>query len=250
MNVYDWPCYYEIAFSYQQVSKQVDFFEEASKRFCDLRTKRFLDVCCGPSPQLRELARRGYEAVGLDINPRMIEYIKLKAKEENLKIETVQGDMNDFRLERKCDFAFLLSGSLYIDSNKQFLRHLDCVARALNQGGLYLLENFPLEFFRNHKEDWTITRGEIEVKTMFEAKVVDELEELYEDRLTLEVRKHGETNVYSTTAVTKNIAPQELTALLETNGKFRLVGWFENLEFQSLKTTKGYNMVILKSFAP
>jgi SAM-dependent methyltransferase len=250
MNAYDWPSYYEIAFGYQQVNKQVDFFEEASKKFSDLRTKRFLDICCGPSPQLRELARRGYEAVGLDINPRMLEYLKQKAKEENLKIETVQGDMNDFRLERKCDFAFLLSGSLYVDSNKQFLRNLDSVARALKGGGLYLLENFPLELFKDHKEEWTVTRGEIEVKTIFEAKVVNELEEQYEDKLTLEVRSRGETNVYSTTAITKNIAPQELTALLEINGKFRLVGWFENLEFQPLKTTKGYNMVILKSILP
>lgn len=199
---------------------------------------------------MRELARRGYEAVGLDINPRMLEYLKLKAKDENLKIETVEGDMNDFGLDKKCDFAFLLSGSLYVDSNKQFLRHLDCVAGALRGGGLYLLENFPLELFKDHKEDWTTTQGEIEVKTLFETKVIDELAELYEDKLTLEIKKRDEREVYSTTAITKNIAPQELTALLEANGKFRLVGWFENLEFQPLKTTKGYNMVILKSTLP
>jgi SAM-dependent methyltransferase len=247
MSVYDWPLYYEIAFSYQQVKKQIDFFEEVAKRYDNAPAKRFLDICCGPSPQLRELARRGYEAVGLDVNPRMLEYLRLKAKEETLKVETVEGDMNDFRLERKCDFAFLLSGSLYVDSNKQFLRHLDCVANALRSGGLYLLENFPLELLKDHKEDWTMAMGRIKVKTTFETKVVDELEELYEDKLTLEVKDHGKRNVYSTTARTKNIAPQELKTLLETNGRFRFIGWFENLEFMPLKTVKGYNTVILKS---
>jgi SAM-dependent methyltransferase len=250
MGVYDWPRYYEIAFSYQQVKKQVDFFEEAAKKFGNVPTRRFLDICCGPSPQLRELAKRGYEAVGLDINPRMLEYLRLKAEEENLKVETVAGDMNDFSLERKCDFAFLLSGSLYVNSNKQFLRHLDCVADGLRNGGLYLLENFPLELLKDHKEDWTMTLGEIEVKTIFETKVFDELEELYEDNLTLEVRDRGIRNIYSTTAYTKNIAPQELKTLLEANGRFSLVGWFENLEFLPLKTVKGYNMVILKSIPP
>jgi hypothetical protein len=38
--------------------------------------------------------------------------------------------------------------------------------------------------------------------------------------------------------------------LLEANGRFSLVGWFENLEFLPLKTVKGYNMVILKSIPP
>jgi SAM-dependent methyltransferase len=250
MDTYDEPLYYEIAFSYQQVKKQVDFFEKAAEKFGNSPTRRFLDICCGPSPQLRELARRGYEAVGLDINQRMLEYLRMKAKEENLNVETIQGDMNDFRLERKCDFAFLLSGSLYIDSNKQFLRHLDCVANALRSGGLYLLENFPLEILKEHREEWTSTRGEIEVKTIFETKITNELEELYEEKLTLEVRDHGKANTYSTTTYTKNIAPQELKILLETNGRFRLVGWFENLEFQPLHTVQGYNIVILKSIFP
>ncbi len=245
MSVYDQPLYYEIAFSYQEVKKQVDFFEEVAKKYSNAPMKRFLDICCGHSPQLRELARRGYEAVGLDVNPRTLEYLRLKAQEENLKVETVEGDMNDFRLEKKCDFVFLLSRSLYVDSNRQFLQHLDCVANMLISGGLYLLENFPLELLKEHREDWTVAQGEIEVRTIFETKVVDELEELYEDKLTLEVKDNGKRSVYSTTAYTKNIAPQELMTLLETNGKFRLVGWFENLDFLPLKTVKGYNMIIL-----
>jgi SAM-dependent methyltransferase len=246
MSVYDQPLYYEIAFSYQEVKKQVDFFEEVTKKYSHAPANRFLDICCGPSPQLRELARRGYEAVGLDISPRTLEYLKLKAQEENLEVETIEGDMNNFRLNRKCDFAFLLSGSLYVNSNEQFLQHLDCVANALRNGGIYLLENFPIELLKAHREEWTMTRGEIEVKTIFETKVVDELEELYEDTITFEVKDHGEKKVYSTNHHTKNIAPQELKTLLKMNGKFGLLGWFKNLEFVPLKTAKGYNMIILR----
>jgi SAM-dependent methyltransferase len=246
MGVYDEPLYYEIAFSYQQVKKQVDFFVEAAKKYSGTLAKRFLDICCGPSPQLRELARRGYEAIGLDLNPRMLEYLRLRAREENLKIETIEGDMNNFSLKKKCDFAFLLSGSLFVNSNEQFLEHLDCVANALRSDGVYLLENFPLELLKNHKQEWTITQGQIEVKTIFETKVIDELEELYEDTITFEVIDRGEKKVYSTVQHTKNIAPQELQTLLRMNGKFRFVEWFENLEFKPLQTAKGYNMIILR----
>ncbi|MDI6847943.1 MAG: hypothetical protein QMD23_07465, partial [Candidatus Bathyarchaeia archaeon] len=60
----------------------------------------------------------------------MLAHLKLRAQEEGVKVETVEADMNNFKLRKKCDFAFVLSGSLYVDSNKQFLKHLDCVAEA------------------------------------------------------------------------------------------------------------------------
>lgn len=247
IGVYDQPLYYEIGFSYQDAKRQADFFEEVAKRFSKVPTRRFLDIACGPSPQLRELARREYEAIGLDINPKMLDHLRLRAREEGVSVETVEANMNDFDLRKKCDFAFLLSGSLYIESNLQFLRHLDCVASALEEGGLYLIENFP--FFgptEGHKEEWTMRKGEIEVRTIFEDKVIDALKQLYEETITLEVNDHGERKTISTSFITKNIAPQELVALIESNGKFVFIGWFEHLKFEPLATIKGDNVVILR----
>jgi len=34
MSVYDYPLYYEIAFGYQHVKAQVDYFEAVAKKFC------------------------------------------------------------------------------------------------------------------------------------------------------------------------------------------------------------------------
>lgn len=246
MSVYDQPLYYEIAFSYQDVKRQVDFFEEVAKKYSKVSAKRFLDIACGSSPQLRELAKRGYEAIGLDISPKMLAYLRLRAQEEGVQVETVEGDMNSFKLRRKCDFAFVLSGSLYVDSNKQFLKHLDCVADPLKRGGLYLFENFPLGLYESHKEEWTITKGQIEVKTTFETRVKDELKQIYEDKITFEVNDRGEKKTFSSTFITKNIALQELKALIELNGRFEFIGWFEHLELEPLKTTKGNNIVILR----
>jgi hypothetical protein len=60
MDVYKQPFYYEIAFGFFDVKKQADAFEEMIKKFSKIRVERFLDAACGPSLQLRELARRGY----------------------------------------------------------------------------------------------------------------------------------------------------------------------------------------------
>jgi len=249
MSVYDQPLYYEIAFSYQEVKRQADYFEEVARKQSKVPVKRFLDICCGPSPQLRELARRGYESVGLDTNSRMLEHLRLRANEEGIRVETVKADMNDFKLKEKCDFAFVLSGSLYVDSNRQFLRHLDCVADALNDGGLYLFENFPLRLYESNRQEWTMTRGQIEVKTTFETRVKDELEQLYEDKIIFEVKDKGERKTFSTVVTTKNIAPQELKALIELNRRFEFVGWFEHLTLEPLRALRGDNIVILKKNA-
>lgn len=246
MSVYDQPLYYEIAFSYQEAKRQADYFEEVARKYSKVPVKRFLDICCGPSPQLIELARRGYEAVGLDISPKMLAHLKLRANEEGVRVETVEADMNDFKLNEKCDFAFVLSGSIYVDSNKQFLQHLDCVADALNTGGLYLCENFPLRLYESHRQEWTMRRGQIEVRTIFETKVKDELEQLYEDRVMLEVKDRGENKTFSSVVITKNIAPQELKALIKLNSRFEFFGWFEHLTLEPLKTLKGDNVVILR----
>jgi hypothetical protein len=115
--------------------------------------------------------------------------------------------MNNFKLEKKCDFAFVLSGSVHADSNKQFLQHLDCVANALRKGGLYLFENFSLRLKQSPKQEWTMARGEIEVKTTWESTTKDELEQLEEEKLTLEVNDHGKKKTFTSTFHPKTFAP-------------------------------------------
>jgi len=88
MPVYDEPLYYEIAFSFVDVPRQVDLFEKFIKEYSNIPVRRVLDIGCGPSPQLREFSRRGYEAVGLDSSPQMLAYLKEKAGEEGVRVSS------------------------------------------------------------------------------------------------------------------------------------------------------------------
>lgn len=101
MAVYNEPLYYEIAFSFVDVKKQTNLFEKFIKKYSKVKVKRVLDIACGPSLQLRELAKRYYEAVGLDLNPQMLDYLKEKANEEGIEIETIKADMIKFKLKKK-----------------------------------------------------------------------------------------------------------------------------------------------------
>lgn len=250
MTIYNEPLYYEIAFSFINPKKQVDLFERAAKRFSKIETKRFLDIGCGPSLQLREIARIGYEAIGLDINPKMLEYLKQKAAEDGTNIETVKGDMINFRLRKKADFAFIMMGTIgYIKSNEDFLRHLDSVARSLKSGGLYLIENIVLDYTEKKllkPQTWTMKRGKIKVKTAYKVELKDVLNQMLTETITFDVLDCGKHKFLKERCDRKLIFPQEFLALLKLNNKFEFLGWFERNELKPLKRAKNDNIVLLR----
>jgi ubiquinone/menaquinone biosynthesis C-methylase UbiE len=86
MLVYDELLYYEIAFSFVDIPKQVDLFEEFICDHSNISVSRVLDIGCGPSQQLREFSQRGYETVGLDMSPEMLAYLEEKTGEAGVKV--------------------------------------------------------------------------------------------------------------------------------------------------------------------
>lgn len=255
MNIYKNPLYYEIAFSFFDVKKQIDTFEEIISKFSKIRVNRFLDVACGPSLQLREIAERGYEAIGLDLVPEMLAYLSEKAEEEEgLKIQTVQADMSNFRIGKKVDFAFIMMGSLVVDSDDKFLSHLDSVAYSLRKGGLYFIQNKIVDWTGIKEQSWTMEREGIMVKTTFNARWKDLLNQTYTEELTLEVHDHGQTANLESREDLKLMFPQEFKTLVVLNGKFDFLGWWEGTEstwfldkpLEKAKSPSNINMVLLR----
>ena len=254
MSVYRHPLYYEIAFSFFDVKKQIDTFEAIIERFSKIRVKRFLDVACGPSLQLRELARRGYEVVGLDNVPEMLAYLGDRAKEEGFRIETIQADMCAFRLSGKVDFAFVMMGSLVTDSDEKLLSHLDSVAAILRSGGLYLIQNQTVNWMHMDTQKWTMERNGIAVNTTFNTRRKDVLNQMYTQKLTMEVNDHGKTIRVESVQDLKFVFPQEFKTLISLNGKFEFLGWWEGTEstwfldkpLEKAKSPSNFNIVLLR----
>jgi SAM-dependent methyltransferase len=258
MSIYRHPLYYEVAFSFFDVKKQIDAFEAIIERFSRIRVKRFLDVACGPSLQLRDLARRGYKTVGLDNAPEMLAYLVDRAKEERLRIETVQADMCAFTLKGKVDFAFAMMGSLITDSDAKLLSHLDSVATALRSGGLYLIQNETVDWTPVEEQKWTMERAGITVNTTFNTRWKDILNQIYTQKLILEVNDHGKTIRLESEQDLKFFFPQEFKTLIAFNGKFEFLGWWEGTEstwfldkpLEKAKTPSNYNIVLLRKKGP
>lgn len=255
MGIYKNPLYYEIAFNFFDVKKQIDTFELIIEKFSKVKVKRFLDIACGPSLQLREIAKRGCEAVGLDLASEMLSYLSEKAREERVQVETVQADMCSFRLEKKVDFAFIMMGSLVVESNEKFMAHLNSVAYSLKRGGLYFIQNKTVDWTRTAEQSWTMEKGGVTLNTTYSfAYWKDVMNQIYTERGKLEVNDHGRARKLVSEEDLKFIFPQEFKALVKLNDKFEFLGWWEGTEstwfldkpLEKAKTPSNINMVLLR----
>lgn len=250
MTAYDEPLYYEIAFSFFDVEEQVDMFEEYMEKYSEIKVEKILDVACGSSLQLRELAERGYDCLGLDLSQGMLDYLSKKADEEDLDIETVKADMVDFELDEKVDMAFMLMGTIgLIQSNEDLLKHLDSVADSLEKGGLYLIENMKLNWASDNffgKSEWTEEKDGIEVKTTYSFELKDALKQTAVEKLILEVDDNSEKKMIVDERTEKIMFPQEFISLVDQNDRFEFIGWFERYRMEPLEEASNDNLVVLR----
>jgi len=244
-TAYKEPLYYEIAFSFVDPKKQSVLFEKYIKKYSKTKVNTVLDIGCGPGLQLRELAERGYGAVGLDNSSQMLTYLR----QQDPRIKTIKANMAQFRLSQKVDFTFNMMGTIsYCRRNAEFLSHLDSLAKSLNKGGLYLIENFRLDWSDKlfKPQSWTIKRNGIKVKTNYSIKVKDHLNQLFDERMEMLVDDHGKKKRLTEYTTTKMIFPQELLELIKQNGKFEFIGWFERDRMKLLKKASNENVVLLR----
>lgn len=229
-KLYDNPQYYEIAFSFRNIRKETNIMEGCITRFSKIPVKSVLEIGCGNSPHLVELLKRGYRYTGIDLSRKMLEYSQKKVGGEFLnRVKFIKANMNNFTLAGKFDFAFILLGSLYASNSSELQSHFTSVAKCLKPGGLYLLDwcvNFnPLT---NTKQKWTMKKGDITVKTAVSYKLINPVNQLYEEEIVLNVIDKGKKKRIIERERKIAIYPQEFFCLIKNMKRFKFIGWWNN----------------------
>jgi SAM-dependent methyltransferase len=122
----------------EHTSMEVDFLlQELSLQ----GTERILDLACGFGRHSLELARRGFDVVGVDITQAYIHEAIRRAEAESLRVNYVQKDIRDVDYEEHFDVVLnMADGAIgYLENDKENLKIFDVVSRALIPGGKHFM---------------------------------------------------------------------------------------------------------------
>ena len=164
-NCYDYPQYYDIAFQ-AYTHREADFIEAACRKYCSFDVHRLLEPACGSGRLVTELAARGYQMTGFDLSQSALSYLRRRLKRRRLHAETFQAEMSDFRLGQPVDAAYCtVSTFRHLLTEDAARSHLECIARTLRPGGIYImgLHLLPLRGGKANSDCWTERRGETKV---------------------------------------------------------------------------------------
>ncbi len=128
----------------ERTAIEVDFVLAQTKLSVD---ERILDIGCGPGRHTIELARRGYQVVGIDPSAAMIEAAKERTAQVGVQPKLWQASGEEFSAVRKFEAAICLFTTLgqinTEDKKPQFTPDhplLNQVAKVLVPGGTFILE--------------------------------------------------------------------------------------------------------------
>lgn len=228
-NIYGFPHYYEIAYSYRDIPAEVNVMEEAMAKYSKIPVQTVLELACGNSPHMLELARRGYTYYGLDLNPTMLEFAQNKAEMYNCDARFYLANFIDFQLEEPMDFLYIMLGSLYVGNTEELLSHFKAIEAALKPGGLYFLDwciDFaPLDYTQ---DSWVMRRDGITVTTRYTTRLHNAAEQLYEENILFTIKEQGQERKLLHQGLRRAIFPQEFVLAATKLHRFELLGWWND----------------------
>ena len=136
--------HYDLLYSHRDIKAETDFLEEVFKSCSLVEVKRVLDVGCGTGFHSIELAKRGYEVVGVDLSPEMVKIARSKAKGFP-NVSFLQADATRLEFAEEFDAAIAMYGVIsYFVSDAELLSLLRSVRRALKPGSVFVFDTWNL----------------------------------------------------------------------------------------------------------
>jgi SAM-dependent methyltransferase len=124
--------------------------------------ERVLDMACGTGRHSHELARRGFEVVGVDISPDLLAIAEADAEAESLSASFLAADLRQLDFDEEFDLVLNLNdGAIgYFETEEENHRTFEVIAAALRPGGGNLLQLPNVLYAETHLPQTTWIAGE------------------------------------------------------------------------------------------
>ena len=249
-TIYDYPLYYDILFGWDR-DAEAKFYDTAFQHHGASRGDSIIEIGCGTGQIAVRLAKLGWQVIGLDKRPEMLDFLEKAANGFDVTVRTMCADMVDFTLGESQDSAYCpMSSFRILPDEPSALSHLCAIANVLRPGGTYILdmafENYNVCDVESSDDGWVMCRGNIEVRAEGEKIYVEDI-----GRATNMILNWGESTL-------RKYSSGEFINLVKKTGAFAIEAWYPqaresnegisifDIEYRKEPPVTGRAMVVLK----
>lgn len=184
--------------------------------------KTVLDMTCGTGSQVFYLAERGYEVIGSDFSPALIEQAQSKAKKMNRNITFIDGDMRNIKVG-KFDAVITIFNAIGHLAKADFETALQNIHTNLKDSGVYIFDIFNLQAIT----DDVIDNFKMDIQNVVNGANIRNIQHSEIDRQNGFLISHdhytlskddGDTEIYKNSFSLQIYTAKELQGMLERNG--------------------------------
>jgi len=252
--MYRRPHIYDVAFSFRDIGAECDGLLRLARRHGRGAVRRVVELACGPGHHLRELAKRGYTCIGIDINAEMLAYARELCRREAVDVELRRGDMRTFRLSPRSDVVLCLFDSFaQCATEDDAIATLRSAARALRRGGVMVIEfTHPADYFGPNRqrtsERWIQRDGEMTVRVTFSITRRDPVAETFVARMIIQpLARRGRSRAAGRLEMRwlqRMWLPGGIKHVVAASGAFDVVGWYGDLDpVMALEDPEAWRMI-------
>ena len=204
----------------------VNYLEELLKRI-DYHPRTILDVACGTGNVSELLSNRGYEVVGTDIAPGMIEVAQNKKSSVDYHVM----DVAELNLGRKFDLVVSLFDSLnYVTDINQLARGFERVGEHLVNGGVFIFDVNTIYALSHHFFDQANLAPDHYPKYIWNSEY-DHETRLCRVNMIFEIMEDGVMKQFKEVHIQRGHTLEELTQML-LDASFEVLDVFHAYKFR------------------